>query len=82
MARQDLIYPTDVFKGGPGRAVGQQGSREAGTGGQGTALALRAGGRYGTVEQQADWLQQGSREAGTGGRALPWNYGQGADMGQ
>jgi hypothetical protein len=23
--------PMDVFKGGPGRAVGQQGSREAGT---------------------------------------------------
>jgi hypothetical protein len=65
----------DVFTGGPGRAVGQQGSKEAGTGG-------RAGGGYGTVEQQAEWLQQGSREAGTGGRALPWHYGQGAGMGQ
>jgi hypothetical protein len=28
--RQDLIYPTDIFKRGPGRAVGQQGSRAAG----------------------------------------------------
>jgi hypothetical protein len=32
--RPDLICPMDVFKGGPGRAVGQQGSREAGTGGR------------------------------------------------
>jgi hypothetical protein len=30
--RQDLIYPMDVFKGGPEIAVGQQGSTEAGTG--------------------------------------------------
>jgi hypothetical protein len=49
---------------------------------EGTALALRAGGGYGAVEQQAEWLQQGSREAGTGGRALPWHYVQGAGMGQ
>jgi hypothetical protein len=49
---------------------------------EGNALALWAGGGYGTVEQQADWLQQGSREAGTGGRAMPWPYGQGAGMGQ
>ncbi len=38
-----------------GRAVEQQGSRE------GTALALLAGGGYGTVEQQADWLRLGGQ---------------------
>ena len=57
--RQDLIYPMDVFKGGPGRAVGQQGG---GHRWEGTALALRAGGGYGTVEQQADWLRLGRPE--------------------
>jgi hypothetical protein len=28
--RQDLIYPMDVFKEGPGRAVGQQGQQGGG----------------------------------------------------
>jgi hypothetical protein len=41
--RQDLIYPVDVFKGGPGRAVGQQGSREAGTDGRALPWHYRQG---------------------------------------
>jgi hypothetical protein len=39
-------------------AAGQQGG---GHRWEGTALALRAGGRYGTVEQQADWLRLGGQ---------------------
>jgi hypothetical protein len=60
---QDLIYPMDVFKGGPGRAVGQQGG---GHRWEGTALALRAGGGYGTVEQRRltgyGWADRGENQ--------------------
>ncbi len=46
-----------LFKGGPGIAVRQQ---RGGHRWEGTALALRAGGGYGT-EEQADWVRQGGQ---------------------